>query len=170
VGIRRLTRLDDVSSFCCGTHEYDVFLRRYACINQDDLYVGKTHVLVEGGEILGYVTTAPGELRFDERPATLGRLPRYPAPILRLARLAVDQRHHGRGIGKKLVWFVLSESLKMNSEFGCVGVLVDALPDRVSFYEQLGFEEVRLAAGLPVSALGTRTMFLPTKDIQAAVL
>lgn len=169
VTIRLLELEDDVSSFSCGNREYDEFLQRYAYINQNDLYIGKTHVAVEGDTVTGYVTTAPGEMRYSERPSSCVGMPRYPIPILRLARLAVSENYQHVGVGRKLVRFVLQESLKMNSLLGCTGVLLDALPERVSFYQELGFQEVTLTAGMPAGATTTRAMFIWIGDIESAL-
>jgi hypothetical protein len=45
----------------------------------------------------------------------------------------------------------------MAHDFGCVGVVVDAKPDAVAFYEKLGFVQLEVAAG----QLGDRPEPLP---------
>ncbi|MBI4819872.1 MAG: hypothetical protein HY791_26600 [Deltaproteobacteria bacterium] len=43
------------------------------------------------GTILAFATVAPGQVEIEGLPAAARkRLPRYPLPVLRLARLAVD--------------------------------------------------------------------------------
>ena len=67
------------------------------------------------------------------------RLPRYPVPVLGLARLAVDKSAQSMGLGRLLLRFVLELAAKMADEFGCAGVVVDAKVDAVDFYAKYGF-------------------------------
>ena len=88
-------------------------------------------------------------------------LPAYPLPTLRIARLAVDSRAQGKGVGAELLKHALMLSKRMAQTVGCVGVVVDAKPDAIAFYTRYGFE----AATTAVGGLGDRpqptTMFLP---------
>jgi len=74
------------------------------------------------------------------------RLPAYPLPVLRLARLAVDQRAKGQGVGGLLLRAVFALAHKMAA--GCIGVVVDAKPEAVGFYRKLGFIDLDATAGL----------------------
>lgn len=68
-------------------------------------------------------------------------------PVLRLARLAADERARGRGVGRVLLkaGFVLAK--QMSHDYGCVGVVVDAKPDAASSYERYGFTELPSVMG-----------------------
>ena len=66
--------------------------------------------------------------------------------MLRLARLSVDERAKGNGIGSLLVRSMFMLAKRMAVDFGCAGALVDAKPEAVAFYEKLGF--LRLEASL----------------------
>ena len=89
-------------------------------------------------------------------------------PILRLARLAVDERFQGHGIGRLLLRAMLELALEMRDRVGCISVVVDAKPDAVTYYSSLGFKPVDLISG----ALGDRpepvAMFLPIGQIAVA--
>jgi len=55
--------------------------------------VGTTYVAVIGGRIVGFATVSAASIYVEDIPEKLRRrLPYYPLPVLRLARLAVDQR------------------------------------------------------------------------------
>jgi len=88
------------------------------------------------------------------------RLPGYPLPILRLARLAVDERAQGLGVGRALLRHVLDLALDQRDSLGCIGVVTDAKPDAVSFYARYGFEPLE---GVREGALhgGATPVFLP---------
>lgn len=146
--IRRLRPDDDRASFRSGDIELDRFFQRYAGQNQFRHHLGTTYVAVEEGAIVGFATVAPSEIALDDLPAARRkRLPRYPLPVLRLARLASDERARGRGVGSALLRAVLTLAHQLAADYGCLGVVVDAKADAVAFYERLGFFPLEVKAG-----------------------
>lgn len=93
------------------------------------------------GRIVGFATVAASSLERDRIPNARQRrrLPEYPLPVLRLARLGVDRRAQGLGIGKALLRHVLALALEQRDRLGCVGVVSDAKAEAVGFYAGLGF-------------------------------
>lgn len=79
--------------------------------------------------------------------------------------MAVDKRYTGQGVGLKLLKSIFILAREMEKLAGCVGVVVDAKPNAVSFYERFGFVPFDTLEG----ALGERpvpvTMFLPLGSI-----
>lgn len=167
MSVRKLSKGDDLSSFECGVNRLDHFLRAYAWQNQNDLYIGVTYVALRGSTVAGYATVSPSELRIDERASTLFSEggPSYAYPVLRLGRLAVDKRYQGQGIGQDLVQHVFLQAVKMKDIFGCTGVLVDALSEKTTFYERLGFLRLELRAGKPVTHSPTVPMFIFMQEL-----
>src|SRR3990172_4027875 len=130
--IRALREGDDRSRFDSGDPDLDRFLHRFAGQNRFKHYLGVTYVAVHEGALLGFATVAPGHVEIEELPAAARkRLPHYPPPVLRLARLAVDRSARGQGLGRQLLRFVFRLALQMANDYGCVGVVVDAKPDAV---------------------------------------
>lgn len=145
VTVRRLRPDDDRSSFDSGDPDLDRFFIRFAGQNQFKHYVGTTYVADDGGLILGFATVSAAQIEIrDLPPAKHGRLPRYP---LRLARLAVDEKAQGRGVGLTLLKAVFVLARAMASDFGCIGVVVDAKPQAVAFYERYGFAALEVVQG-----------------------
>jgi len=167
--IRALRESDERSAFRSGDPDLDRFLTKYAGQNQFRHHIGATYVAVEGDSVAGYVTVAPGHVEIEHLPsAQQKKLPRYPLPVLRLARLAVDQSVRGQGLGGQLLLFVLRLALRMAEEFGCIGVVVDAKPGAVTFYRQFGFLALEALEGQsPARPLAT-PMFLSVSEIAAA--
>ena len=104
--VRRLAPEHDRSRFRSGNADLDRFLARYAGQNQFRHHIGTTYVAVDdAGVIAGYATVAASELAPEAMPAAQRkRLPKYPVPVLRLARLAVDERaegHHHRPLFRR---------------------------------------------------------------------
>jgi GNAT superfamily N-acetyltransferase len=121
-------------------------------------------------DLLGYAAVAGGSIERRTAPdAKLRkRLPDYPLPVLRLARLGVDRRAQGLGNGKALVRHVLRLALAQRDPVDRVGVVTDAKPEAVACYDGLGFSRLE---GVPEGMLhGDPTpLFLDIATIAAAV-
>ncbi len=167
--IRLLRREDDRSGFTCGEPALDRFFQHYAGQNQFKLHLAVTWVAARGADLLGFVTVTGGSLERATVPDPVlrRRLPDYPLPVLRLARLGVDRRAQGPGLGRALVRHALRLAVIQRDQVGCVGVVTDAKPGAVPFYEGLGF--VRLEGVREGMLHGEPTpMFLDIGTIAAA--
>lgn len=168
--IRALREGDDRSRFQSGDADLDRFLHRFAGQNQFRHHMGVTYVAVEEGRILGFATVAPGHVEIEDLPAaTRKKLPRYPLPVLRLARLAVDQDARGHGLGRRLLRFVLELAVQMANDYGCVGVCVDAKPDAVEFYSRYGFVSIDVVEGQSDARPAPIPMFLALRAVREAL-
>jgi GNAT superfamily N-acetyltransferase len=168
--IRPLRETDGREAFRSGDPDLDRFFVRYAGQNQFRHHVGTTYVGVERGRIRGYATVAPGNVEGEALPpAARRKLPHYPLPVLRLARLAVDESAQGRGVAGALLRHVFFLALKMAEDYGCVGVVVDAKPDAASFYERFGFSTVDVAEGQVEIRPRPTPMFLPLELVALAI-
>lgn len=170
IEIRPLARDDDRGAFSCGQPDLDRFFEHYAGQNQFKLHLAVTYVAVVEGRIVGFATVAASSIERSNVPSARlqKRLPAYPLPVLRLARLGVDTRAQGLGIGKALLRHLLALAVEQRDRLGCVGVVTDAKPEAVGFYQGLGFvpvESVRegLLHGEPLP------MFLEIDTIAAAL-
>ena len=101
-------------------------------------------------------------------PALTRRLPHYPLPVLRLARLAVDQAFQGQGIAAALLRFVLHLAADQADALGCVGVLVDAKPGAKSLYERFGFVALEVTDGASETRPAPTPLFLPIDTVRRA--
>jgi GNAT superfamily N-acetyltransferase len=81
-----------------------------------------------------------------------------PVPITILARLAVDKRFKGRGLGPALLKDAIQRTLQVSDYVGTAALLVHALHEEAeSFYRHMGFKPSRVT---PL------TLMLPLKEIQ----
>lgn len=166
--VRTLTPDDDRSAFDSGDEDLDRFFRKYAGQNQFRHHLGVTYVATAAEALCGFVTVSASSLEIEDLPKRTRRsLPRYPLPVLRVARLAVDRRHQGRGVGRLLLRSALQLARGMASDVGCVGVVVDAKPQAVSFYERFGFEPFEVIEGGSNARPMPRPLFLPLGSIPA---
>ena len=148
IEVRALQPGDDRSRFRSGDPDLDRFFIRYAGQNQFRHHLGVTYVAIDDGAIIGFATVAASHVEAEALPnaATQRRIP-YPLPVLRLARLAVDERSQGHGVGRDLLRFVFRLAHDMSGRVGCAGVLVDAKADATAFYEQYGFIRMPMVQG-----------------------
>ena len=159
VEIRALRRSDDRQAFHSGDEALDLYFHRYAGQNQFRHHIGTTYVAVEGERILGFVTVAPGSLDAPDLPS--GRkIPPYPVPILRVARLAVDATARDRGLGKALLRFSIELAERLMTDYGCVGLVVDAKPSAEEFYRRYGFTPLDVLEGASAERPAPTPMFL----------
>ena len=168
--IRALQASDDRSDFRSGDPDLDRFFGNYAGQNQFRHHIGVSYVALDGGRIIGYATVAPCTLEGDALPSSLRKkLPGYPLPALRLARLAVDARVQDRGVGRSLLRYVFTLAVEMSARFGCVGVVVDAKAGALDFYSRFGFSPIELVEGAIESRPHPRPMFLPLALVLSAI-
>ena len=146
IEIRVLKKEDDRDSFSCDDSSLDYFFQRFSGQNQFRHYIGTTYIATDDKDIFGFVTVSAGSLKKEDLPQKQ-KLPSYPLPILRISRLGVDERYKERGIGKELLKAMFQLALKQKEMFGCVGVVVDAKDEAVSFYKKLGFMEIDIDKG-----------------------
>lgn len=144
--------------FDCGEEALNNYLQRYARQNHER-NIARTFVAVdETDRVLGYYSLASASIEFASLPAEVARrVPRYPVPAVRIARLAVDRSMHGKGLGGALLADALRRILTASSEVAVKVVLVDAKNDSaVAFYRHYGFMELNDSP---------MTLFLPIETI-----
>jgi GNAT superfamily N-acetyltransferase len=164
--IRRLEPTDDRSQFASGNPDVDRFFQRFAGQNQFRHHIGVTYIAIAAEVIVGFVTVTASEIEIDALPDERRRqLPRYPLPVLRVARLAVAEQAQGRGIGKALLRFALDLARKTAEVVGCTGVVVDAKPKAKAFYLKYGFEPFALLEGGLLDRPEPTPLFLPLSAI-----
>jgi GNAT superfamily N-acetyltransferase len=151
-------------SFDCGEVALNEFLRRYAR-KSHELGGAKTFLAIEDSEvktILGYYSLSPASIAYARTPESLTRgLARHDVPAFRLARLAVDRRVQGQGLGGQLLLTAGRRCLLASLEIGGVALLIDAKNEKVAgWYASYGATALLDA---PLSLL------LPLKTIESAL-
>jgi ribosomal protein S18 acetylase RimI-like enzyme len=142
-----ISQKQDRASFDCGVPPLDEYLKKYAKQNHDK-GVSLTFVAIDSTQpkkILGYYSVSSGQIEFESLPIEeKKRLPKYPVPITRIGRLAVDKSTKGKGIGRALLADALNRALTAAKTIGIYAVVVDAKDERAkSFYKKYGFVELK---------------------------
>lgn len=132
------------------------YLRRFALRHAGKDLLARTFLAIEGEagaeRLAGYFTlaTASVERSTVDSMKSLQRLPGFPIPAVLLARLAVDERVQGQGLGRYLFEEALGLTLQL-ARSGPVAFrlfVTDAIDEAAAeFYERFGF--TRLAEEFP---------------------
>jgi GNAT superfamily N-acetyltransferase len=150
----------DSTAFDCGEPELNDWLRQQAFKNEAS-GASRTYVICAGGRIVGYYALATGAVA---RAAATGKVRRQmpdPIPVMILARLAVDTRYQGQGLGYGLLRDALLRTLQVAAEAGIRAVLLHAMTAEAKrFYQRAGFQD---------SPLDPMTMMITIADIQKAL-
>jgi len=116
----------ELDDFECRSSEQTQWFRRYA---RQSASTGTTWVFVatevESPVVVAYYAWCMAQLTTIAAPARLQRgAGRYPQPVALLARLGVDARHEGQGLGAGLVQDVFARLVELSDDIGCRGLLV----------------------------------------------
>ena len=125
----------DRESFDCGEEALNDFLRRYAR-RSHELGGAKTFLAIDDADdktILGFYSLSPAAVAYARAPELVRRgLARHDVPGFRLARLAVDHRFQGEGLGGQLLLAAGRRCLLAAADVGGVVLVIDAKNERVA--------------------------------------
>jgi GNAT superfamily N-acetyltransferase len=147
----------DRTVFDCGVPALNLYLRNYALQNQKRGIV-RNYVTTHTNTkiIVAYYSLVYASLDRTLLPAKVTKgLGKYDIPIMPLARLAVDRREQGKGLGQALLKDAILRTMQAAEIAGLKCLLVDAKDEfAADFYRKHGFEPVindPLKLFLPVS-------------------
>ena len=148
----------NTQAFDCGVAPLNQFLQQYALTNHAN-GSARTFVTLAQGRVFGYYSLAAASAEHATVPQRVSKgLARHPIPMLLLARLAVDMRAHGLGVGRSLLQSALLKYLQASEVIGCRALMVHAKDETaLRFYERFGFES---------SPVDASHLYLLTKDIR----
>jgi predicted N-acetyltransferase YhbS len=131
----------DCGDFCCGDEDLDVWLHRYAR-HAEAAGPARTFVSTSAGNVVGYYALTVGQIRAMEATDRLlkGQPRGRPVPVLILARLAVDRRHQGKGVGRSLLQDALLRCMAAAENVGARAIIAHAREEASTFYDRFGFE------------------------------
>ena len=134
-------------NFDCGEDALNHYLKRFA--RQDmERELARTFIIrqKEAYKILGYYTLSSGSVDLKDLPSSLlKKLPQYPVPVARLARLAVDKQEQSKGYGELLLMDALYRTSLAAENMGIYGMVIDVKHEKAKqFYKQYGFQSISL--------------------------
>lgn len=134
-------------NFDCGEEALNHYLKNFA--RQDmTRELARTFIIRQKREynILGYYTLSSGAVDLkDLSSSQLKKLPKYPIPVARLARLAVDKQEQSKGYGELLLIDALYRASLAGENIGIYGMVIDAKHEKAKqFYQRYGFQSISL--------------------------
>jgi GNAT superfamily N-acetyltransferase len=131
----------DFSGFVSGEMSLDSWLQRHAR-HAEAAGSARTFVTSHGERVVGFYSLAIGQVPPDDATERLlrGQPAGRPVPVIVLARLAVDQEHQKRGLGRSLLQDALLRCDQVSDSVGVRALLAHALPEAADFYDHFGFE------------------------------
>lgn len=142
--------------FACGKQCMDDWLVRHALQAQGS-GSARTFVVSDSMRVVGYFSLTVGQVDIADASARLRHgMGHYPIPVVVLARLAVDQEWHRKGLGAGMLRDAIARTLLVAEQAGIRAMLAHPLDKAAeSFYTRSGFEQ---------SPLRERQLLLLLKD------
>lgn len=132
--------LQYLDSFDCGDIDMNTFYRD-EFYEEMELGLNATYALLFKGElaVLCSICADRINLAADEKEET--ELPRGVVPAIKIARIGRDIRFKEQRLGKLMLDYIILMILKeYYKSIGVRMITLDAYPNRVEFYEELGFK------------------------------
>jgi predicted N-acetyltransferase YhbS len=130
-----------LEGFASGEESLDNWLLRRAR-RGEAAESARTFVTTDGVRVVGYYALTVGQVQPEDATERLlkGQPARRPVPVLILARLAVDQEHQRKDLGRSLLQDALLRCDAVSESAGVRAVIAHAHPDAAPFYDRFGFE------------------------------
>jgi len=162
---RPLTREDDFTAFSSNSVEQTAWLVNHA---RQAHAARSAYVMVvtpeRSREVVAYYAWSMASVGTAQLPDRAARgVGHLAQPFALLARLAVDSRHEGRGLGHALLADVVSRTVAVADSIGCRGLLVHCESSAARAFYLHALPEFE---ALPIDALHLTVL---TKDIRRAL-
>jgi len=138
----------DIKAFDCGKPDMNKFLARHAAkhmgkgLSSSWVLPAKFPKDGEKTSVAAFYTLAPSTITREDVPteASLSSMPRYPIPVVMLARLAVSADLQGKGYGEKVLITALRHAAKITESpehLPAVALVLDILDEEAKgFYDK----------------------------------
>ena len=159
ITVKSLDEVDSITfkEFSCGNEDLDIYLKQFAGQNHKK-NIGKSFVALVEDRVIGYYTLSMACIEFYDIPEGHKRgIPKYPVPVAKIGRLAVDAQFQGKKIGTALLIDALIKIQEATKIVAAYAVIVDAKNDAAKrFYAGFGFIEYK----------GDMSLYLPMKTVK----
>jgi GNAT superfamily N-acetyltransferase len=148
------------SEFSCGEESLDRWLKEQAGQAQKKDATRTYVVADEHDRIIGYYSLCAFSVKTEGAPPAM-KVGRYPIPAVLLARLAVQEREQGSGLGASLLLDAFSVAASVADAIGARMLVVHALHEKAArYYEANGFKAFEQ---------DPLTLYLPMQDIRESL-
>ena len=131
--IEEINASHNLDEFICSNKSLETYLKRNAYY-ENIMKFANTKIVTINGKIVAYFTIEFKNIEIDEEDIK----ETYPAIYLKC--LATDKDYENKGIGTSLLKYITVQSQEIANFIGCRCLLIDALADKVSWYQDRGFQ------------------------------
>jgi predicted N-acetyltransferase YhbS len=138
----KLNKSHNLKSFDCGNEKLNEYLKKCAFQNQKK-NISNTFVTQKDGKVIGYYSLTFSSVDKINLPRLIKRnLPNYQIPVMVLARLAIDKKEQGNGLGKSFLRDAVLRTIQASEIAGIKAIMVQAKDENAkSFYKKFDFVE-----------------------------
>jgi GNAT superfamily N-acetyltransferase len=132
-----------LEGFDCGSSALNDWLVQRALRNQSS-GTSRTWVVVEvgTGQVVAFYASSTASILRSSAPKRMGRNQPEEMPAILLARVGVDSRHQGEGLGAALLKHFMLKAIEVAQSVAVRVLLIHAKDENAkSFYEHYGFVE-----------------------------
>lgn len=132
----------ETQEFDCGNESLNKWLDEHA-LQAMRSKSANTYVVVIENKVVAYYSLAAGEVARTNSPERLAKgLGKHPVPVIVLARLAVDRRLQGAGLGSLLLQDAIKRAILTSELVGARALITHAIDGQAhEFYNHFGFAE-----------------------------
>lgn len=131
--IEELNSSHKLDEFMCSNCSLDTYLKNNAYY-ENIMKFANTKIVTINEKIVAYFTIEFKNIEIEEDEIT----EKYPTVYLKC--LAIDDKYKNNGIGTILLQHITVEAKRISEFIGCRCLLIDALSDKVSWYQDRGFQ------------------------------
>ena len=138
-----LERRHQLDGFDCGEPALDDWLKTYARAAHGSRSARVFVTTTDGTAVVGYYALAASQIAPESATSRIvkGEPSLRPVPAVLLARLAVDRRHQGAGVGRSLLQDAVLRCFQAADSIGVRAILIHAKHEAArAWYQQYGFE------------------------------
>lgn len=139
----------DLTEFFCGRAALDDWLKTHA-LQAGSSGTANTFVLLdENASLIGYYSLLMGSISQIEATERVRKgTGRYPIPVIVVARLAVDQRFQGQGLGRALLRDAVIRGVNISKEVAFRAIITHPIDEEAAnFYTKYGFQQSPVSSG-----------------------
>lgn len=156
-----LNNQQQIIDFDCGKTSLNDWLLRHSKQAQGS-GSAKTFVVCDDSKVVAYFSLTIGQIDTIDAPERVRQgMGHYPIPVILLARLAVDNRYKGLGIGTGMLKDAIRRAFLIAEQAGVRAMITHPLDDEATqFYQTFGFVPSPTGKGLLILLLKDARKFI----------
>ncbi|WP_316571333.1 GNAT family N-acetyltransferase [Neobacillus sp. YIM B06451] len=130
-----------LGGFDCGDQIMNDFYKTEEFFQEMQLGLNATYALFFKGELAVLCSICADRINLAQDEKEENAFPRGAVPAIKIARIGREIRFKENRLGKLMIDYIILKILKdYHKSIGVRMITLDAYPNRVSFYEDLGFK------------------------------